>query len=322
MLGRKTICAVFLSYIAMSGPLAAATLSISGGITCSNPSGIGYNQVRVGDNLSPLSGSVDAVDLGCSGGSEATAGGGIVGGLARALVSEVIPGQSSSASFTVSAEYLLDITTPAGYSGGDVAFSISAYLHAILEASASLNPVSQSLSTAIATLDYSLLVRGNNTNGLTPGVSLKQGQFRTQADSNSFDQTYPLQGTREVNEVITSDLLYLDPLVGARVKFSLTGSGAGTNIYGYAVNALNTFGFDPNGTAINLPDGFSVTSSEANIVNNVWIDPRMGPTDPPAVPLPASALLLLSAVAGISLASRRRTSAHSSVSVSSLAGQH
>jgi hypothetical protein len=306
MLFRFLVGVSTSAIVCLSGPAIAATLKVSGGITCSTPGGLGYDQVSVGSGLVPLTASVERSDRGCSGGSQAIAGGGLVGGLSRSTVSEVIPGQSSSASFLASAESRFSIETPESYTGGDIEISVNALVHGLIEANLPYDPFAfASPFGAQAQLSYNLLLSGNNTDGTTPGTSIASDVFQLIVPAVQ-GSTSTATGTHEVNERITTQTLMLDPTAGVRVRFTLSASGG---ISGFlnssAVNALNTFSFDPLGPAFNLPTGFFINSDEANIINNHWIDPR-AIVAPSTVPLPANGILALSSLTGLMAVRRRK----------------
>lgn len=288
-------------------PAHSATLKVLGGITCATTAGIGFDQTSVGSNLPALSNSVDRSDRGCSGAAEAIADGGYVGGLSRARTDEIIPGQlSSTSSFNASTELNYRITKPDDYTGGDIPVYVNAVFDAILESTAFYNPVDAGLfSQAISQVGYNLLVSGNNTDGTTSGTSITRDLFELRADNILFDDTYALNSVRILEENIKTPTLMLDPNVDIRVRFTVFGSVSGTGIYAGAANSLNTFSFDPDDVAFNLPDGFIINSAEGNIVNNRFIDPR-GTPPPSTVPLPANGLLTLTAMAGLMLVRRRQ----------------
>jgi len=68
-------------------------------------------------------------------------------------------------------------------------------------------------------------------------------------------------------------------------------------------SAFNSLGFVSEAPVFDLPDGFTVFSSELNIVDNRWLDPRITAPPTAAVPLPSSLPLLL---IGLGAAMRRR----------------
>jgi len=77
--------------------------------------------------------------------------------------------------------------------------------------------------------------------------------------------------------------------------------GAGINSADAHINAFNSLSFATLGPVFILPEGFTVNSVEANIVNNRWIDPRVS-----AVPIPAAIWLFGSGLMGLLGFSRRK----------------
>lgn len=73
-------------------------------------------------------------------------------------------------------------------------------------------------------------------------------------------------------------------------------------------DSRNTLAFSTVDPIFNLPDGYTVNIPEWNIVNNLWIDPRVGTPDVgvSAVPLPAGLPLLLAGLGALTLLSSKR----------------
>ncbi|MFK7868622.1 MAG: VPLPA-CTERM sorting domain-containing protein [Roseobacter sp.] len=89
------------------------------------------------------------------------------------------------------------------------------------------------------------------------------------------------------------------------LAMSLTGTagafGSGDTKATGVFDSGNTLSFSKTGPAFLLPDGFTISAPELNIVNNRWIDPRVQVSP---VPLPAGVPLLLAAVGSLALARR------------------
>jgi hypothetical protein len=85
-----------------------------------------------------------------------------------------------------------------------------------------------------------------------------------------------------------------------------------TTAYNWTANSsatasfYNSLSFAKSGPVFNLPTGFSAFSTDGSIVDNAWVDPRIA-VGPPAVPVPASILFLLTGGLAIGLAGKRRS---------------
>lgn len=188
----------------------------------------------------------------------------------------------------------IQLTTPAGYSGG---------------------PVSTALS-----FDLSAFIGGSTADGTLPSSYASSVGFSVfiSASSNILAQSFsvgdpgapvcpPPGCSQSINSKFTTGTFSWDPSTSLVVSLFLNGSSTATAFDGGTsssrVNAQNTLSFSESGAFV-LPDGFSVTYAEANIFNNNWVDPR--PSTPTPIPLPASFPLLLAGLGAFALIRRRQ----------------
>ena len=122
--------------------------------------------------------------------------------------------------------------------------------------------------------------------------------------SNISETTGPFTFGDPVRASITAS--WQSPLA---VIFRLQGS---MDLLGYTdtavsadVDAINSLSFSQTGPAFLLPEGFTVNAPELNIFDNRWVDPRITPPNPSAVPLPAGMPLLLAGLGALAFVRRR-----------------
>ena len=136
---------------------------------------------------------------------------------------------------------------------------------------------------------------GGRSNGTNSFVSFGVGTTR------GFEETVQLK----------SDELTIDISKPISISFYLEGraiSQASNGAVSFAdLDAFNTLSFANSGPVFDLPEGYTVNSVSAGIVNNRWIDPRPSQPQVSTVPLPAGGLLFLSAFGVLWGLSRKRT---------------
>lgn len=101
--------------------------------------------------------------------------------------------------------------------------------------------------------------------------------------------------------------LTIDPSRDFSLSMSLFGEARTSNFgraFGEAsYDSFNSLSFVADAPAFNLPEGYTIFSSQLNIFDNRWIDPRIQPVDVAPVPLPAGGWMMLSAL-GLLVAGR------------------
>lgn len=102
--------------------------------------------------------------------------------------------------------------------------------------------------------------------------------------------------------------LTIDPSRDFSLSMSLFGDARTSNFgraFGEAnYESFNSLSFVTDGPAFDLPEGYTIFSSQLNIFDNRWIDPRIQPVDVAPVPLPAGGWMMLSAL-GLLAAGRK-----------------
>lgn len=118
---------------------------------------------------------------------------------------------------------------------------------------------------------------------LESGVRINNGSLKRYDKSvavtnstSSETETDPFDGTF----VATATINWVQPFsVSMYINGRSSVSGYGDSTTTASVNALNSLSFATSGPVFNLPEGFTINSVEANIVNNRWIDPRTVPAN-------------------------------------------
>ena len=268
--------ALAAAFILLGNVASAATVSVSG--TCGGLSGFetGPGDVRVGDADTSLDG-------GCVGSAKARVGAGYVGASARVATRTTSP-SGGDARATATTNYALTISTPSTYTGGEIDVQVLFGLVYSLGGASDTNDTNNSLRQAQVDARYTL----NGTSSSGRGTDSRNTRKLFQAEE--YDSTDGFGGS----ETIASSVLSINPTGGLLVSFALSVAAtmvSTDNQVSVFAGAFDTFSFATDGPSFILPDGFFVNSTEASIVNNVWIDPRI-PDDPSAVPLPATLPLL------------------------------
>lgn len=269
----------------------AATVSVA-----SDCGGFGETVTGSGDLFVSASGSI----TGCGGNAKATVGSGYLGAFANVSTSSsFVRGGRSQATASVSYQFL--IATPTSYTGGDIDVQVRFGLDGSIGGSTDTNDTEDSLRQA--RIDATYQVNGfSSTNNGSDFRRTRREFLAEEYDSAGTVSFGPTTGSSIVSEVLS-----IDPRGGLTVNFTLEALAnmvSQNNQVSVTANAFDTFGFASDGPAFILPEGFSISSQEAGIVNNYWIDPR-SPT-PQVVPLPASMPMLLAGLAGL-LMIRRNT---------------
>ena len=282
------LCAL-LAPVANAAPVYAVIGSLSG---CGTGGG-GFNQSSANEiEFTRASGDTDCL-------IEATArsGGGSVGVRTNA---SVLPAFRSSTDARITATALYDdfeFVLPASYTGGTIDLNVNTLIDAQIGAIVdTLNLGSQTI------LEARLIVRGN------PGGF---NAFTRTIDSPRFQVAAggaeSLANSATVLETLSSGFVTIDPTLYFAVSLELFGgsniNAGNTSVLGEGtgsstVDALNTFSFATSGDVFDLPDGFSVNSVSANIVDNRFVA---------VVPLPASVVLMISGLGTLLLGARKRS---------------
>lgn len=206
-------------------------------------------------------------------------------------------------------KYSLMLTPPSDYAGGLIPVSVNMLLDVLFFGGVS--------SGATFTRFVSLAAEGSvEIQGFTsPFNSVRSGRNTVsrsaRADNNPSTPTSVLES---VVAPLTTNTIWIDPTYRLEIDFSLSGLlqtqvGNGDTVMSGLLDGFNTFSFDPNKPAFNLPDGFTVSSAEANIFDNQWIDPTPSEVPvPAALPLLISGLMLLFGVKKMQGASKPRRS--------------
>ena len=284
-------CVLSIASSAMAVPLNSVTIA---GNLCSTAATV---------STSSTDGVVESVSSGqgnCALSYTARAGGGGVG-IQGSLTK--IPGPGSG---IVTARAFADtvveilISTPAGYTGGDIPVFFKAHLAGA--ASASIMTESIFGRSARGSIEATARLSGFGSSGFTSSSATARARGGA---SNSLTI-----GGELLPGLLNLPTIFIDPTIPVEVRFSLAAvlSHAAFNdtTATATVDAFNSLSFALVGPALILPDGFSANSVSGMIVDNVFVGARVS-----AVPLPASGPLFIAALAGLGLLSRRRKSRES-----------
>ncbi len=164
-----------------------------------------------------------------------------------------------------------------------------------------------------------------SVNGIGPGGVAEiradvhlEGQKSSGAATSTSPNTYiatnsPLASPPIVGgfsyDFARDTVLTLDPSLPFSLEITLFGEARTSNFgasFGEATyESFNSLSFVTGLPAFNLPEGYTIFSSQLNIFDNRWIDPRVEVAPPSTVPIPASGLFLLSVLGGVAALKRR-----------------
>lgn len=273
---------VFLAQSVDAAPVHTVSGSLGG---CGLGTGAFMETGEHGVNLTQGTG-----DTGCSMSVTGVAEGGRVG--VQANVS-IIPEFNGAADGRINASALYDdfvFKLPASYTGGAINVNVNTSFDAQIGAIVDVLAL-----TSQARLNARLMVSGNpgGFNAFTRIVN--SPEYNVTAGSTSG-----LSNGETVDQTLSSGFVSINPTLPFSVKLEIFGisfinASGGSGFAASTIDALNTFSFATSGAVFDLPDGFSVSSVSANIVDNSWVAP---------VPLPAGLGLMLSALGTLLLRKR------------------
>lgn len=198
---------------------------------------------------------------------------------------DVIPGPNGSASaVSVRARSAVDVyfNVPNGYVGGNIPVSVNTHLNGSVSATMGYlgsSFVRNTTSTLVATLTVS----GRSVTGASSSTSQVHRAVASANDRVAADaENLPVGGTSSVINIDPTRPVEVRFRLDGRVSHGLYNDSGGTA----AFDALGTYSFLLDGSALNLPDGFSAYTLGGEIVDN-----RFTPVS--NVPEPAHAWLLM-----------------------------
>ena len=241
----------------------------------------------------PIIDHIAATDTECGSSASARAGYGYVGASASAngRATPGAGGGAARASAGATATYDISFLTPASYAGGLISVSVNFEYDGFLNVS----PKTDNLTNLTASASYLGFFRFKGRSSNLTVVSDKvdiADSLRKTVTAGDDDTTVALG----VEAVPVTQSILIDPRLGGTVTMNMQANASTAyddNVSSSASSSFyDTLSFAKSGPVFNLPEGFSVFSVDANIVDNVWVDPRV-PAGPAVVPVPASFLLLL-----------------------------
>lgn len=245
--------------------------------------------------------SNSTADSNCGGRAEARAGPGYMGVNAFTANTPQTPGQGTTRA-SVSESWQFSITAPTNHAGGPIDVQVRFDFDGSVGGISDTNATNNSVRSASLEMLYNL--SGGPTLAASDSRRLTQSYSASEYDNNN-GAGFAFAGP---TAAVTSRVISMLPTSTLTVGLTLN---AVASIFSpdnpqvqAGANGLNTLSFASDGPAFILPDGFFINSTEANIVNNYWIDPRSPPVA--TVPLPASLPLLAFGGLGLALIGRVR----------------
>ncbi len=206
------------------------------------------------------------------------------------------PGLEQTAA-TASLEADFSITAPNGFAGL-VPISVNLALDGLVTADRS----TLSLGVVSGLRAFASITQDSRTFGrASEELEASTGSLTASDEQSIFDR---FDGVLSTSEILVDPTLPLILRLRLEGITTLAGTSEGSFSATGFVDAFNTLSLATSGPAFNLPDGFSVTSTALNVFDNQWIDARVQNPGVSEVPLPATVLLLATAL-GILRSTRR-----------------
>ena len=269
----KTVFVAALLFVAAPHAFADSYNSVTGrngGLT-SPPCGDGPDFVV--QEFSAVAGSLSSNGAKCSANITAYAGDGAAGlviGMGRSAGNDPDDNGADRISGSATMNYEIMIETPPEYSGGLVPFGYTADWSAMVQATVNTSAGSNRVAAVVLSAEAGFSARVSNFST----VVSSSGEIDLSATATASLGTDSDSTTRTV----VAPTVMVNPNFPVTVGMTLSAvavaeNSADTTSFAFG-QSLNSLTFTTSGPVFDLPPGFTVTSAEASIVDNVWIDTR------------------------------------------------